>query len=159
MPSSTATPRKEEGASWPASTLSTVKRWSVLSFTRVSLTLYFLNVTKCAFNPTVFQWKNQINKNNILCPSDGQVFDVWIGLIGIGVNPTIFKWIHEGPVNFTYWNPNQPVNPTQGTHCVLYSGEVCFPLLPAVCNIRLVDVSRAIFWHTCPSADARLADR
>ncbi|KAJ8003555.1 hypothetical protein DPEC_G00149570 [Dallia pectoralis] len=48
--------------------------------------------------------------------------DVWIGLMGTG-NPAIFKWSDQTPVSFTYWDRNQPIQPTNDTGCVYYSGQ------------------------------------
>lgn len=57
-------------------------------------------------------------------PTDGPSLDVWIGLFGVGNNPTVFTWMDQAPVTFTYWGPNQPVGFAQGNICVFYSGQV-----------------------------------
>lgn len=57
--------------------------------------------------------------------SDGQFLDVWIGLISTDTNLSVFKWMDQKPVTFTYWAPNQPVHSTEGSACVFYTGEVC----------------------------------
>lgn len=59
------------------------------------------------------------------CSSDGKTLDVWIGLVGVGTNPTVFNWTDRAPITFTYWAPSQPVQPTSDTSCVSYTGEVC----------------------------------
>ncbi|XP_072236924.1 lymphocyte antigen 75 [Leuresthes tenuis] len=73
--------------------------------------------------------------------TDGNFLDVWIGLIGIGMDSTVFKWIDERPVTFTFWGQNQPLQPTQDPTCVLYSGqshgwqvENCTKMLPFMCQ-------------------------
>lgn len=72
---------------------------------------------------------------------DGNLLDVWIGMVGVGVNPTIFKWIDQSPVTFTFWHHNHPLQPDLNDSCVLYSGkphawrvEDCAQRLPFMCQ-------------------------
>lgn len=87
--------------------------------------------------------------------SVSKTLDVWIGLTGAGANATIFKWTHQGPITFTYWDQNQPSQPTEETSCVFYSGEVCVNLLLwffylfllDICRTRLVHFLQAHMWR------------
>ncbi|CAF99787.1 unnamed protein product, partial [Tetraodon nigroviridis] len=72
---------------------------------------------------------------------DDQDLAVWIGLMDVGVNSTVFKWTDQTDVNFTYWLPNQPVQPAQMSSCVSYSGKThgwqvtnCAQKLPFMCQ-------------------------
>lgn len=73
--------------------------------------------------------------------ANGQFLDVWIGLVGVGSNTTVFSWIDGAPVTFTYWLPDQPQQPTVDSSCVFYSGEThgwrlgdCTEKLPFMCQ-------------------------
>uniref|UniRef100_A0A3Q3WZK4 Uncharacterized protein n=1 Tax=Mola mola TaxID=94237 RepID=A0A3Q3WZK4_MOLML len=71
--------------------------------------------------------------------ADGKFLDVWIGLVGTGANPTVFTWIDKTPI--TSGPPPQPVQPTENTSCVFYSGKThgwkfgsCTEMLPFMCQ-------------------------
>uniref|UniRef100_A0A3B3DKA4 Lymphocyte antigen 75 n=1 Tax=Oryzias melastigma TaxID=30732 RepID=A0A3B3DKA4_ORYME len=73
--------------------------------------------------------------------ADSNILNVWIGLIGVGLNPTTFKWTDEKPLTFTYWDQKQPMQPSQTSSCVFYSGKshgwqvgVCTQKLPFMCQ-------------------------
>ncbi|XP_010884822.2 lymphocyte antigen 75 isoform X2 [Esox lucius] len=70
----------------------------------------------------------------------GVMQDVWIGLMGTG-NPAILKWSDKTPVSFTYWDRNQPIQPSNSSGCVFYSGQShgwnignCDSELPFMCK-------------------------
>ncbi|KAK2853856.1 hypothetical protein Q5P01_006517 [Channa striata] len=73
--------------------------------------------------------------------ADGR--NVWIGLISVDMNLTDFQWIDQQPVTFTYWGPNEPVQPTPNNSCVYYSAEShgwqvgnCKETLPFMCQTK-----------------------
>ncbi|KAL6112891.1 ly75 [Pungitius sinensis] len=75
--------------------------------------------------------------------ADSNFSDVWIGLMGFGVNPAVFKWIDHAPVTFTYWDQNHPVQPSVNRTCVFYAGEHhgwrvgdCTLRLPFMCQTK-----------------------
>lgn len=82
--------------------------------------------------------------------SDGQFLDVWIGLVSTDTNVSVFKWIDQNPVTFTYWAPNQPVYSTEGRACVFYTGEVCLCVCVWCCQGLDVLLLHLLFLHTRP---------
>uniref|UniRef100_A0A665WQD9 Lymphocyte antigen 75-like n=1 Tax=Echeneis naucrates TaxID=173247 RepID=A0A665WQD9_ECHNA len=87
-----------------------------------------------------FESKEMISTN---FHADGKFLNVWIGLFGVNLNPTVFKWIDKGPVTFTYWGPDEPAQPIQDPSCVFYSGELhtwrvgnCTQRLPYMCQMK-----------------------
>ncbi|KAM3625849.1 uncharacterized protein V6R79_018552 [Siganus canaliculatus] len=91
--------------------------------------------------------------------SSGPFLDVWIGLIGTGSSPAVFRWIDQSPVTFTYWNPDQPVQPTDENSCVFYSGQThgwkvgnCSQELPFMCQ-KKGKVKESGPAAGCPSED------
>ncbi|XP_047436578.1 lymphocyte antigen 75 [Mugil cephalus] len=85
-----------------------------------------------------FDSKEMINTN---FHSDGKFLDVWIGLTGVGRNSTVFTWANKAPVNFSYWDQDQPVQPSQDSSCVFYTGKShgwrvgdCTQRLPFMCQ-------------------------
>uniref|UniRef100_A0A8C7YJW1 Lymphocyte antigen 75 n=1 Tax=Oryzias sinensis TaxID=183150 RepID=A0A8C7YJW1_9TELE len=54
---------------------------------------------------------------------DSSILEAWIGLTGVGLNPTTFKWTDQKPLTFTYWDQKQPMQPSQSSSCVFYSGK------------------------------------
>ncbi|MEQ2302365.1 hypothetical protein AMECASPLE_006125 [Ameca splendens] len=74
-------------------------------------------------------------------PPDENFTGVWIGLMGHGLKSTIFMWTDQEPVNFTYWDQNQPIQYAQDPKCVFYFQESlgwrvgdCSNKLPFMCQ-------------------------
>lgn len=91
--------------------------------------------------------------------SDGNYLDVWIGMTGSGMSPSAFEWINHSHVTFTYWDKNQPLQPTQQNSCVFYSGEShgwhvgnCTQVLPFMCQ-RKGEVNESATQAGCRSED------
>ncbi|XP_028258586.1 lymphocyte antigen 75 isoform X2 [Parambassis ranga] len=91
--------------------------------------------------------------------ADGLFLDVWIGLTGEGINPTVFKWIDQAPVTFTYWDQDQPLQPTRSASCVYYSGELhgwrvgnCAVRLPFMCQ-KKGEVKKSVTQPGCRFED------
>ncbi|CAL8246532.1 unnamed protein product [Lota lota] len=87
--------------------------------------------------------------------AEGLPLDVWIGLNN--TNTTVFKWVDQSPVTFTYWGPDQPTQPSQDHSCVFYSGESygwrvgnCSDRLPFLCQ-KKGEINESVPLISCPA--------
>uniref|UniRef100_A0A1A8R527 Lymphocyte antigen 75 n=3 Tax=Nothobranchius rachovii TaxID=451742 RepID=A0A1A8R527_9TELE len=101
----------------------------------------YCNSTEGGANLASFHSIDSTEMINTHFHADSRLLNVWIGLSSVGVNSTVFKWVDQQPVTFTYWDQNQPSQPNKDNKCVFYSGQShwwrigsCTQKLPFMCQ-------------------------
>ncbi|XP_035991989.1 lymphocyte antigen 75 [Fundulus heteroclitus] len=83
----------------------------------------YCNSTEGGAHLASFHSFDHIEMISTYFPAEESFAGTWIGLRGYGSNATIFRWTDQEPVNFTYWDYDQPIQHAQDVTCVFYYQE------------------------------------